>query len=270
VKKIAALALVFASCKCGKKPEPPPLEHVTELVIEDAGSHAFEAAPPGPARTWIRFKGPPFKEETPMHGGPDWDFETDLPAIDADGNIALAYDATNDLSNVPNLAVRTMAPDGHVVATTWLLEVSEFDKALADPSRKTAFAALAPIVEKRVQIENAALDADRFTPLEKCTITPMPYDNYPPCSMVSQTITCGSVEITYARQTLDLDGVKKSFPKWKSAALKTGYGPMPVAECFADAWVEPKRKVFVGDLSYLCQGGGDWCTVDPEWRIVPW
>jgi hypothetical protein len=261
---------VLADCKCGKKPEPPPLEHVTELVIEDSGVALPEAAAPIPphGRPWIRFAGPPFTTETPMHGGPDWSFETDLPAVDAAGNVALAFDATHDLSDLPNLAVRTIAPDGHVLAMTWLLEVKEFADALEAPSKKSAFATLSPKVAARVKAANAELDAKGYAQLGECKIDEAPYSEHPPCSMKSQTIHCGSVTVQYSGQTLTIAGTKLPFPAWKKPAQKTAYGPVEVKECFGSAYFEESRKVFVGELTYECQTGGDWCTIEPEWRIV--
>ena len=268
MKRIAALLIFFGGCKCGKKPEPPPLEHVTDLIVEDAA--APDTGPPHATRAWIRFHGPAFQTETPLHGGPDWSFETDLPAIDAAGNIALAHDATNDLSDVPNLAIRTIGPDLHMLSTNWVLEVPEFEKALAATSKKSAFASLGTIVEARVAAANTDLDAKRYTPLTTCEVVDAPYAEHPPCSMATQAIRCGATNVVYSKQTLTIGTVKKAFPKWKAPPMKTAYGPMEIGECFLSAFIDEARKVFVGELVYMCQGGGDWCTVDPEWRIVTW
>jgi hypothetical protein len=229
------------------------------------------AAPP----SWVTFDGPPFVDETPMHGGPAWHiFGMKLPArVHSSGAIVLAVEHERGLSSVPNLAVRFLSKDGsHVDRTVDLLTESEFDQALTR-EKKSSFAALGDVVRGRVAALNAELDARGadVVPLDTCTIDPADgYSSSPACS-ATQTIRCGTTTFHYlgGRQTLESSHGRRSFPSWRKPAVKTTDGPsVHVNECIGGAWLDADAKMLTLSVVNLCAFAGDWCFVESDWRFV--
>lgn len=263
-RALVALLCLLADCKCREEPRGPEIQKVTTLVVEDASADGSEETSATVARNWIRFIP---STEDGIHGGPEWSFETDLPAIDPVGNVAVPFDATNDLADTPNLGIRTIDPSDHVVSTRWILQDSEFVTAANDPGKKVAFSRLADEIQKRIDVANPLLDSKGYVPMTKCTFDETE-QQMPMCTMPKQTIGCGTTKVVYAAQTLTIDGKKLSFPGWKGTPVRTADQVVPVKECFDSMHVDLSRKVLVGLLTYQCQAAGDWCTVDPQWRVV--
>ena len=249
----------------------------SKVVSSDAGGPVPLADPIG-AR-WVVFDGPPFVEETPMHGGPPWRLEVPgLPArVRSSGALLIPFSHERGLSTVPNLAVRFLSPDGaRVVRTAELLTESEFDHALAggDAEKRAAFAALGDTVRARVLALDAELDAGGadFVPLDRCTIEPPdPYAGWPPCGAV-QMVACGGVTFRYlgGRQTLETPRGRRTFPGWRKRKVHGSDGAdATVNECVGAAALDCDAKALVLRMANLCAVPGDWCSVESDWRVVP-
>jgi hypothetical protein len=295
--RVAAALAVLALAGCGRPAAPiaattpPPAASATTTTTpapddagmqpdaaHDAGAPEAAAAPARAAPRWITFDGPPYVEETPMHGGPPWSFTSKLPArLQPSGTLLIPFVRERGLGSVPNLAVRFVSRDGaHVERTVELLSEGEFDRALPgdDAQKRAAFVALGDTVRARILALDAELDAHGadLVPLEACTVDPPnPYAGSPPCGAV-QSIACGGVVFHYlgGRQALETPHGRRAFPAWRKAGVlssDTGAG-VPVNECVGEAWHDPEGKALVLTMVNLCSVAGDWCWVQSDWRVV--
>jgi hypothetical protein len=292
--RLAAAVAVLALVACGRPaapiaataPPPAPATTATTTPPDDAGAQLDAprdavapeaAAAPTPAQ-WITFDGPPYVEETPMHGGPPWGFASKLPAqLRPAGTLLVPFVREGGLGSVPNLAVRFMSRDGtRTERTVELLSDSEFAHALTgdDARKRAAFASLADTVRARVLALDAELDAHggNLVSLETCTIDPPnPYAGWPPCG-ATQNLQCGAVTFRYlgGRQTLETPRGRRKFPGWRKAkvvATDTGAG-VTINECVGGVWWDPEGKDLVLSMVNLCAAAGDWCSVPSDWRFV--
>jgi hypothetical protein len=292
--RLAAAVSVFTLAACARPTAPiaaataptvPPPTATTAApndarvqpeVPPDAGTPEAAAAPA--VTGWITFDGPPYVEETPMHGGPPWSLTSKLPArLRSSGTLLLSFVRERGLGSVPNLAVRFLSRDGtRVERTVVLLSETEFDPALVGDGaqKRAAFAALGDTVRARVVALNAELDAHGadLVALEACTIDPPnPYESSPPCS-ATQTVKCGAVTFRYlgGRQTLETPHGRRTFPGWRKAGILSAdtHARVAVNECVGGAWHDREGKELVLSMVSLCDVAGDWCWAPGDWRFV--
>jgi hypothetical protein len=278
----AGAVVAFAMAACARPAAPVDAGEVHDSAIDaPADVDVPEAATPDaalPAITtgWVLFDGPPFLDETPMHGGPDWRLDsTKLPAwIRSPYALVIPYVYERGISDVPNLEVRFMSADGaHVIRSVTLLSEKEFDDALAIPPKGAGFVPLGVTVRARIAALDAELDAlgGGIVPLETCSIDPEnPYADWPPCG-ARQTVTCGAMTLHYlgGKQTLETPHGVKRFPSWHKASVPAGEGPrVPVNECVSRAWFDRETKTLGLRIANLCASPGDACGVDSDWRFL--
>jgi hypothetical protein len=279
-----ACSILIAACS-----RPPQTAGVPHAKLVTASSQPPNAAPPPPvphtsvSHVWVGFTAKPFDPggtpSSPLEEMPDWEFSSDLPAIDRDATRVYVAEATSSgLATAPNFRVTTISvADDRTLDTTRMLDQREVVAATLDGTvqeRRRALASLASLVQERVDKENALLDASDLTKLLSCTLEGA-YSTQPPCSMEQQPIVCGATKIVYASQTLVFRGPngenRRGFPKWKPKPERRNGGvEMPVRECFLSVYADEKRRLFLGQLVYECQGGGDWCGTPSEWHAVRW
>ncbi len=260
----------------------PVVPPATTPATFDAGAprdaDVPEAAASPIASRWIVFEGPPYVDQTPMHGGPAWSIDTpELPARSrSSGVIVLPIARGRGLSSVPNLAVRFLSPDGvRVERVVPLLTEAEFDRALqaGEAGKRASFAALGATVRGRVDALNAELDArgTDIAPFGACVVDPSdPYASWPPCGAV-QSVRCGAVTVRYlgGHQTLETPRGRRTFPGWRKPKVRSGdRHDVVVNECVGAAWLDPDGKVLALHVANLCAVPGDWCSVESDWRFV--
>jgi hypothetical protein len=274
------------ACKHAPVPTPSPAPPIPQTAAEtDVPSASLDAAsipepsarPPdaGPG-AWIVFDGPPGPFDTPMHGGPPWRFRTPrLPAIARDGARVVLADRVDDgLAGTPNLLLRFVAAAvDQTLDRRVLLTPDEFYGAVRSSDRDSAVQELSREVSTRVARANAELDGGNWTTLHDCELAEPPTSAQPPCSMDEQHVRCGDVHLRYGRQTLTLerahDRIVVAEPRWKHAPLRAAEGfEVRVRACISAVYSDDARRTFAMSVDYECQGGGDWCSVPPEWHVV--
>jgi sulfatase modifying factor 1 len=256
---------------------PPPTATIPSAPAPPLDASPSPVASPSPidagAPGWVTFR----RDDGLRPEGPAWSFVTaGLPAIAHDGASVLVptSDATSGEASLRLDVLRVS--DGRVVATTAILDVHEVIAAQTGEGAwsPTILADVAARVTARVARANADLAAQGWAPLVECTNHDPPVTAQPPCSMAEQHIACGDLHMVRrnGRLELTLDARRASLraPEGAVRSVPSSGGPaVPVRSCLEGVWIDPARKLLVGNVDQECQGaGGDGCVVPSEWHVV--
>lgn len=297
-RALSAAVLLVAACRSTPevKPDPSPPAPVAvvdaQAPVVDASVASVVTKPDSGTGPWITLDAPAFTGDTGMMPGPRWAFVAPrLPALDRSaGRLYIPYANLAHLASALNFSVVVRTLDGdRLVRTIPILTEAEFGEGDKGdlPTRQAKYRELEARARARIARLTAELDALPLESMTACKISD-PYANRetnPYGCGGTERLTCGSLKIAHkpggqlAWSMGDAGRTERNFARLRGPRVP---GPeiegddgglidtsIATNDCFSYAYVDSKAEWLVGSVSFVCQGGGDWCSVDAREVVLP-